>query len=100
MTLGCHILQWESSCLQAEGGEFCREETVTFKAVTLKVAAVCGDMLPIFPSQADLQLLMPHVKYHAWLVTDTFLLSYSKVLTAVFMVNTIRDFCLDHKMYV
>ncbi len=77
------MLQWESSCLQAEGGELCSEETVTLEGIALKVAAVSGDMPPIFLLQVDLQLLASHVRYHARLVTHTFLLLYSKALTVV-----------------
>jgi len=72
---------------------------VNFKAVTLKVAAVSGDMPPMSPSHADLRLPMPHVEYNAWLVMGMSLLQYSKALTAICIVNTTRDCCLDHKMY-
>lgn len=73
---------------------------MTFKAVALTFAAASGDIRPIFPLHTDPKLLTPHVEYYAGLVTDTFLLSYSKALTAVFTVNTTRDLCSDHKMYV
>lgn len=43
---------------------------MTLKGVALKVAAISGDMPPIFLLQADVQLPVPHAKYHAWLVRD------------------------------
>ena len=72
---------------------------MTFKAIALKVAAVSGDVPLIFSSQADLQLPVPHAQYHAWLARQMLPSQYNKALTAICMVKTRRDCCLDHKMY-